>query len=273
MLRLTVASILALAAAVAVDRISARRGLDPPGFRDPARRLMASLVLFFIFLGVFLPAVSFDLPRDLDLASMGYLELFFFQILLVGSLVAWYVLGFVGVAGPGERRSERAWVGLFGLRARDVGRELAVGVSAGALAWFGVIAAALAFGLLVAATFGEKAVAQEPAELIVWMAGLPVALRLGISLSAGVAEELFFRGFLQPRLGVAGSTFCFVCAHLVYGQPLMLFGITLLSLFYAWLVVWRGSIWAAMVAHFLFDAVQLLVIIPGVLEVIDRGGA
>ena len=90
MLRLAVASILALAAAVAVDQLSIRRGLEPPGFRDPARRLLASLVLCFIFLGVFLPAVSFDLPRELDLESMGYLELFLFQILLVALLAAWY---------------------------------------------------------------------------------------------------------------------------------------------------------------------------------------
>ena len=64
------------------------------------------------------------------------------------------------------------------------------------------------------------------------VAALPLSVRFAVSLSAGVVEELFFRGFLQPRIGILGSTALFACAHLGYGQPFMLFGITLLSLFY-----------------------------------------
>jgi len=75
-------------------------------------------------------------------------------------------------------------------------------------------------------------------------------------------EEIFFRGFLQPRIGIALSSGFFVLAHLSYGQPFMLLGITLLSLIYAFLVRWRQTIWPAIAAHALFDGVQLLVIIP-----------
>ena len=164
-----------------------------------------------------------------------------------------------------------AWVWQLGLRARDVSRELAVGLAAGAVAWAGVLAAALVAGAVLARLAGVEAVGQEPSEIIVWMASLPVALRLAVSLAAGVVEELFFRGFLQPRIGVFASTALFACAHLGYGQPFMLFGITLLSLFYAALVKWRGSVWSAMAAHFLFDAVQLLVIIPLALEAWEGG--
>jgi membrane protease YdiL (CAAX protease family) len=46
----------------------------------------------------------------------------------------------------------------------------------------------------------------------------------------------------------------------------MLVGIAILSLIYAFLVRWRQNIWPAIAAHALFDGVQLLVVIPGLLK-------
>ncbi|HEY4588628.1 MAG TPA: CPBP family intramembrane glutamic endopeptidase, partial [Thermoanaerobaculia bacterium] len=96
-----------------------------------------------------------------------------------------------------------------------------------------------------------------------------------ISLSAGVVEEGFFRGFLQPRVGIVMSTCLFVLAHFSYGQPFMLIGITLLSLIYAYLVRWRQTIWPAIAAHALFDGVQLLVVVPAALRMLgaEKGAA
>ena len=85
-------------------------------------------------------------------------------------------------------------------------------------------------------------------------------------------EETFFRGFLQPRVGIALSTALFVLAHASYEQPLMLVGITLLSLVYGFLVKWRQNIWPAITAHVLFDAVQLTVVIPKALELLPQNG-
>jgi membrane protease YdiL (CAAX protease family) len=108
--------------------------------------------------------------------------------------------------------------------------------------------------------------------VVPWIAGLPITVRLLVSLSAGVVEETFFRGFLQPRVGLVLSTALFVLAHASYEQPLMLVGITLLSLTYGLLVVCRQTIWPAIAAHTLFDAVQLLVVIPWALELLEEGG-
>jgi len=47
--------------------------------------------------------------------------------------------------------------------------------------------------------------------------------------------------------------------------------VTLLSLLYGLLTRWRQNIWPAIVAHFLFDAIQLLVVIPAVLELFQPG--
>ena len=64
----------------------------------------------------------------------------------------------------------------------------------------------------------------------------------------------------------------FVLAHANYEQPLMLVGVGILSLIFALLVRWRQNIWAAVAAHTVFDAIQLLVVVPLALEFIERGG-
>ncbi len=262
-MREAVALILAFVAAAMVDRLAARRGFDPPGFRDPVRRLAAGAGLTLVFfVGVFYPAMSFDLELEIDLDALSPIHLFVPQLLLAGWLAAWWWLGFAPArGGPEPPPASR-----LGLRARDLGSELWIGLTAGLAGWLAVLTAAALLGAVVTAAGGEDLVDRAPAEQIVWLASLPVAWRLAISLAAGVVEELFFRGFLQPRVGVAASTLLFVGAHLAYGEPFMLFGVTLLSLFYAWLAAWRRSVWAAMTAHALFDAVQLLLIIPAVLR-------
>ncbi len=272
-MRTTVALLLAVAAAVMVDRSAVRRGLDPPGFRDLNRRLYAGLGLAFIFfLGIFYPAMTFDRLQEVSFDGSSPVQLFYFQIMLLGWLVLWWGLGFVTPPLRDDgRRMIRAGVSQLGLRARHVGSELSVGLAAGLIGWLAVLSAALLLGLLVTEFGGEDALGTEPAAQIVWLASMPVGLRIAVSLAAGVVEELFFRGFLQPRVGIAASTALFAGAHLAYGQPFMLFGICLLSLFYARLTTWRRSVWAAMAAHFLFDAVQLLVVIPAVLRVHDGG--
>jgi len=145
--------------------------------------------------------------------------------------------------------------------APDVSREVLIGLLLGICAWGVVLLALLAAALAIYAIGGEKAL-PKPSAIVPWIASLPVLVRLMVSLSAGFMEEIFFRGFLQPRIGIALSSGFFVLAHLSYGQPFMLLGITLLSLIYAFLVRWRQTIWPAIAAHALFDGVQLLVIIP-----------
>ncbi len=280
-----VALLLAAVAATMIDRMAARRGLDPPGFRDDlGRRLYAGLGLALIlFLGIFYPAVTFDQHREVSFDGVSPGQLFFFPIMLLSWLAVWLVLGFVasapvkghsggGLGGVGSGyRMLRAGSTQLGLRARHVGTELSIGLMAGLIGWLAVLAAVLLLGVVVAGIGGKSALATEPAEQIIWLASLPIGLRLVVSMAAGVVEELFFRGFLQPRVGIGASTVLFVAAHLAYGQLFMLFGISLLSFFYAGLTVWRRGIWAAMAAHFLFDAVQLVVVIPAVLRVYDQG--
>jgi membrane protease YdiL (CAAX protease family) len=159
----------------------------------------------------------------------------------------------------------------FGLLAPNLPREIGVGLLVGVGSWFAVLLAALVLALLLYLVGAEGAAPKEPPELVVWIAALPLVVRLLASLSAGVVEETFFRGFLQPRVGLWLSTAFFVLGHLAYGQPLLLVGIAILSLIYGTLVRWRQTIWPAIAAHALFDGVQLLIVIPTTLKLIGKG--
>lgn len=141
-------------------------------------------------------------------------------------------------------------------------RELALGAAVGLVLWAGVLSILLLVSALILRAFGPDALPSAPPEQTLLVASLPVLLRIGLALSAGIFEEAFFRGLLQPRIGVWPSTLLFVLAHASYGQPLVLFGIGLLSLLFAALRTWRGSVYAAIAAHAVFDLVQLLVVLP-----------
>jgi len=166
---------------------------------------------------------------------------------------------------------KRQFLVQFGFVAPDVPREIGLGLGLGLAAWLAVLAAILAIAGLIYALGGKDVVPRQPPALIPLIAALPFGIRLAVSLSAGIVEETFFRGFLQPRVGIVLSTAIFALAHLAYGQPFMLVGVTLLSLIYGLLVRWRQSIWAAMAAHALFDGIQLLVVVPAVLKLTGMG--
>lgn len=251
---------LALGTAAIVDVRTRARGLEPPWGDSPMRKAGAfallGLVLFLIFFGLATVDLLADAPVPESVDPSG---LFALQLLLVLALVGWFVLGWRG-------RPAGAAVRQLGLRARRPLTEVGLGLGLGVLAW----AAALLTTAVVAALWGAvggglPALDDAAAQRIGAIAALPVGLRLAVAVTAGVVEEVFFRGFLQGRLGIAGASVLFVVAHVGYGQPFLLVGVAVLSGIYGAMVRWRGNVWAAVVAHFLFDAIQLLVVIPAVL--------
>lgn len=273
----------AFGAALFVDRAAKRRGLDPPGFADPLRRAAASaLVGAALYFGVFAAVGSFGRTSASPISGIADWQLFLLQILFAVTVAGWFALGFAGTsaAGAGSGAGGDAAGTLAGRFARQLGfatprpgREMGLGLIAGVAAWVVVLAGVLLFVAILTSLFGEELLPQAPPPVIPWIAGRPFLLRLAIAATAGLVEETFFRGFLQPRIGIGLSTALFAMAHLSYDQPLMLVGITLLSLFYGALVKWRQNLWAAIVAHFLFDAIQLLIVIPAVLKLVYPQGA
>lgn len=286
LLRAVGPALLALLAAWAFDRMTARRGFDPPGFARPWRRATAfAAIAFALWAGVFSPLGSLGKAPRLDPAKIGVPTLFLLHELMVAAILIWFFAGFAGL-----RRSDpppaaelaapvaptapaprvplgRQLMAQLGLAAPSPGRELGLGLVLGIGAWMAVIVCVASVAVFLIYGLGLKdALPKQPPSVIPWLAGLPFALRLLLALSAGIVEEAFFRGLLQPRVGIALSTGMFILAHTVYGQPFLLIGVGVLSLIYAFLVRWRQSIWSAMAAHAFFDGVQLLVIIPAALK-------
>jgi membrane protease YdiL (CAAX protease family) len=325
-LLLIATAILALLGALLLDWMTARRGLLPPGFREPWRRGAALLVIATLFwIGITSPLTAIGQPAAAtqpDLSSISTPQLFLLHILMILVILSWFLLGFAGVRRPAvplpvspvepvappfpepaaaetsavypyeppaaepplpstappvpeppaDVSLARQLAVQFGFVAPSIPREIGLGIVLGVGAWVAVLAGIMAIALaLYAMGFGES-LPQQPPALIPFIAGLPIALKILISLSAGVVEEWFFRGFLQPRMGILLSTVLFALAHFSYGQPFMLIGITLLSLIYGLLVKWRQNIWPAIAAHTLFDAVQLLIVVPGALRLMQTQG-
>jgi membrane protease YdiL (CAAX protease family) len=77
---------------------------------------------------------------------------------------------------------------------------------------------------------------------------------VGLSVAAGVGEELFFRGFLQPLAGVVAASLAFGAAH-VAGARMVAFGVWAAAMGFVLggLVVATGGIVASMTAHACYD--------------------
>jgi membrane protease YdiL (CAAX protease family) len=270
-LRLLGPLVLALVSATAVDQLTQVHGLQPPGFRNPWRRLAGSVVVAIVlYIGVFAALGEVGLPRGPLPAEIPPATLFMLHAVLLFGLFLWLLIGFADEPLAGLSLS-RVFARQLGLAARRPLVEAGIGFGLGLLVWPLLLVSLLVIVGVIFALGGEQLLPQQPPALIVWIAGLPAWLKVALALSAGLVEELFFRGFLQPRVGIGVSTLLFVLAHLSYDQPFMLIGITILSLVFAGLVWWRQNVWPAVAAHFLFDAVQLLILIPWALQQWPQG--
>jgi membrane protease YdiL (CAAX protease family) len=274
-LRLLLPMLLAIAAVVALDHAAARRGRQLPGLELggapgwQARRAVAlGALAVALYLGVFAPVAAIGFEPAIDLDQVSVVHLFVLHAIFVVALILYFGAGLWRARGVG--RAAR-WSEELGLETRAPAREIGIGLAAGALGWVAVIALLSVLAGVVVALGGERVLPSEPPPTIVFVAGLPWGLRLGLALSAGLVEEAFFRGLLQPRIGILASSVLFILAHVSYGQPFLLVGVTVLSFGLAALTRWRETIWPAVIAHTLFDAIQLLVIIPLALRVLETG--
>ncbi len=253
-----------------IDRSTAVRGLAPPRFGNVAgaglERRLAGIALLALVLwsGVFAAVGQVGAPSamdQIDFDSLSPLLLFQMHAVLVATLAGWLTLGYWR-CGHDAGAVIMTQLGLRTRAGQSIPAEVGIGLGAGIALWVGVIAVVALSALIVGAAGGFENLPDEAPKMVLWMGSLPALLRLAVSLSAGVVEEIFFRGFLMPRAGFVASNVLFVLAHLSYGQPFMLLGVALLSVGFSCLTIWRGNIWPAIAAHFLFDAIQLLILVP-----------
>lgn len=210
-------------------------------------------VLFFVMSGLVI-ASSRSPVRTIEPDQVSFWSLFLLHVILVIFLAGWWTL-----SGRPPIRSFLNWQPADGSRAAAVG--LAVGVGGWAL----TIGAALTIALILSA-FDLIPKDLKPSPMIPWMATLPMWKKGVIVLMAMTVEEAFFRGFLQKRIGLVASTILFALAHAGYGQPFMLIGVTIISIVIGATFYWTKDLRPCIVAHGVFDAIQLFVIVPLVLK-------
>lgn len=221
-------------------------------FRTNAHKIGAYAAIAGLFgLIAFLVSTSSQAPATAEqLSGMPFWSLFTMHAILVVFLAAWWAL-----AGRPNL------VRFFSIRTKAPLDDAMAGIALGVGGWFITISVAIVIGLILQA-MGQIGDDVTPPAAVPWMAALPAWKKCLIIFSAMTVEELFFRAWLQKRIGLVLSTALFVIAHAGFGQPLMFIGITVVSLVIG-ITFWRTkSLLPCIVAHGIFDAIQLFIVIP-----------
>lgn len=218
--------------------------------REPARRVAGTVLLLAVLTTcVFFPAFSAD-AADVDVEHLSFPTLFIGHFVLVAFLFAWWAL-------LRPRVSPARFLLLERPRLEDVQR----GLWTGGLGW----ALTIAGTSLIATTLGLADRAPDPGaipDLMWWLAALPLSRKLVVIAIAMTVEEAFFRAFLQTRVGWIPSSLLFALSHASYGLPLLMVSVLIISLLIGWTLRRTGRLLPCIVAHGVFDAIQLLVVIP-----------
>ena len=191
-------------------------------------------------------------------------EISFFAIFMMHAILVIFLIGWWLASGRPDIRE------FLNIRHERPAEVAAIGVSVGVGGWMFTIITAMLIGLLLQATGALDEPPQPPA-MIGWMAALPIWKKALIILSAMTVEEFFFRSFLQKRIGLVASTVLFALAHFTYGNPLMLIGITLVSFVIGVTFYRTKNVVPGIIAHGVFDAIQLFVIVPFAVRMMSSG--
>lgn len=245
-------------------RARSRAVFAQDGFSTPGRRITAmTLLAAVLLLTVAIPfAVGFT-GTDTEARELSFVTLFGIHAILALFLLCYYLLS-----------GRRSVADFLRLRAQRPLSDLMAGIFVGTAGWLlTILLAGLFVGvwyLLRGAPPGAEATSSgsRVSPMIVWLIARPVAVKIAIVGSAMFVEELFFRSFLQTRVGPLAATLMFTAAHGAYGQPLVLVGILVISAVLSITLVLYRNVLPCIVAHGVFDAIQMFVVIPLVLKAV-----
>src|SRR5712692_11212610 len=220
------------------------------GLAEPARRAVAGGLLgAVLLLTVAIPFAGGLAGGQPQTKHLTVVSLFAVHAILLLFLVAYYFL---------TRQS--SWADFLKLKSARPIADLSSGVLIGFAGWALMLVVVVILYFLL--KNGLEKTAGEVSPVIRWLTERPLTIRIGIVVSAMVIEELFFRSFLQTRVGPVAATLLFTAAHGVYGQPLVLVGILVISVVLSSTFVLYRNVLPCIMAHGTFDAIQMFVVIP-----------
>ena len=194
-----------------------------------------------------------------QLENANFYALFMMHAILMVFLIGWWLAS--------GRPALREFLNIRHERPAEVA---AIGISVGVGGWMFTIITAMIIGVMLQ-SLGALDEPPQPPAMIGWMAALPIWKKALIVLSAMTVEEFFFRSFLQKRVGLIASTVLFALAHFTYGNPLMLIGVTLVSFVIGITFYRTKNVVPGIIAHGVFDAIQLFVIVPFAVRMMGGG--
>lgn len=208
------------------------------------------LLLLMLLLTVLVAGAAQHPATVAQLAKAPFYSLFALHAILVVFLAGWWLLS-----------GRPPLMEFLNIQRKDPGATVMTGFAVGFGGWMLTIFLMLALAAMLKAT-GAIDMPTEPPEMIGWMAALPLWKKAMIVLSAMTVEEAFFRSWLQKRVGLIASTLLFALAHFTYAQPLLLIGVTIISLVIGITFYRTKNVVPGMIAHGVFDGVQLFVLAP-----------
>jgi membrane protease YdiL (CAAX protease family) len=239
--------------------VFAQDGFSTPGRRAAAMGLLAAVLL----LTVAIPFAVGLAGTEPEARELSFVSLFGVHATLAVFLLCYYLLS-----------GRRSVAEFLRLRSERPASDLTAGIFVGAAGWLlTILLAALFVGLWYLITGSPPGGESAPSEshvsrTILLLIAQPIAVKLAIVVSAMFVEEFFFRSFLQTRVGPLAATLMFTAAHGAYGQPLVLVGILVISTVLSIAFSLYRNVLPCVVAHGVFDGIQMFVVIPLVLKAI-----
>ncbi len=88
-----------------------------------------------------------------------------------------------------------------------------------------------------------------------------IAMLVAVTI-APFAEEVFFRGFLQKKVGVILTALLFSALHFSFGSTTELVGAFTAALVFGWWVKYKNpSLWPVILAHAGYNAISVLLVV------------
>ena len=221
-------------------------------FPSPAAKYFAYawLGIFLLLMAVLVTGAALNPARAADLKHTPFYSLFGIHAVLVIFLLGWW-------AASGRPNLTE----FLNFQRGRTGEAVMIGFAVGVGGWIFTLGMALMVALILRAV-GLLPEDAQPSPMIGFMAAMAWWKKILIVLSAMTVEEFFFRSWLQKRVGLIASTLLFAVAHFTLGQPLLLIGVTTISLVIGFTFYRTKNVLPGIVAHGVFDAIQLFVIIP-----------
>lgn len=221
-------------------------------FASPGAKVFAYawLGIFMIGLAIIITSSALSPPTSEQMAKTPFFAIFVLHFILIVFLLGWWA----ATGRPPLRE-------FLNIQRQPVHEVALTGAAVGVGGWMFTlfIAAMVALTLQKVGVLPES---PEPPAMIGWMAALPIWKKALIVFSAMTVEEFFFRAWLQKRVGLIASTVLFALAHFTYGQPLFLIGVSVISLIIGVTFYRTKNVVPGIIAHGVFDAIQLFVIVP-----------